>query len=367
VTSGANESDSADGNTTDGLRIDIQAAAREEPSDDQTTVVGAQQVNVQNAPGNSSLSFSFARERETTTNSSDAGTGPANSTTGSENIVMDRLDMGVERGGNFDLRVESREVTLRREGGNQSTTDTESVDFSVESLSKTGQTFVRTTGSRPTGYIEVNHSVPDAEIGSVTHHFRVRKSYLDRTGVGPEAVSLYRKHGDWNTLETRRVGETVEFYHYEAVSPGLSLFTIGARTPSFEIQRAQVSSQNITVGEAVAVNVTVANVGRANGTYTARLVADGRVVATRNVSLAATASRTVQLRHTFGTPGNYSLAVGTVDLQQVEVQQPQQTTTGQSAAGSPVWLVGAFVALTVILLGLVAWRRRRDGDSDPLD
>jgi hypothetical protein len=232
--------------------------------------------------------------------------------------------------------------------------DRRTVDMTIDALSAEGQQFVTETGARPAGYIQVDHSIAESDIDGATHHFRVRKSYLNATGVGPQAVQLYRDEPDeWNDLETSYAGESGEFFHYTADSPGLSLFTIGAHTPVFEIRNAHVVEGGITTGQPFHVNVTVANVGNANGTYTTRLVADGSVVDTQPIDITANGSREVQLQHTFETGGNHTLSIGNLEFQRV-------TATSE---GLP-WFIWLLIALgAVSLLLFFVWRRRDDDEE----
>lgn len=78
------------------------------------------------------------------------------------------------------------------------------------------------------GFLQVDHSIADAEIDGVTFRFRASKQRLADAGLDPDAVTLYRLHeGGWSPLATTRVGESTTDYVLEADSPGLSLFGIG--------------------------------------------------------------------------------------------------------------------------------------------
>lgn len=81
------------------------------------------------------------------------------------------------------------------------------------------------------GFLQVDHSIADADIDGVTFRFRVSKQRLADAGLDPDAVTLSRLHeGEWSPLPTTRVDESTMDYVFEADSPGLSLFAIGQQS-----------------------------------------------------------------------------------------------------------------------------------------
>lgn len=221
-----------------------------------------QQITVENAPANTGLSVGL--NEGVTDEESNATVNRLG------NIIMDRLGVQATQGGDYTLTVETREINLTAvTTPGSTTTDSEqnrsvegsdgqldvagqrdtSIDMSIDALSTEGREFALATGARPAGFIQVNHTISNDDVDGASFDFRVRKSYLNRTGVGPDAVQLFRDEDTrWNGLETRRVGETEQFYHYVADSPGLSLFTIGAFTPIFELQDATLLNDSIRAG-----------------------------------------------------------------------------------------------------------------------
>ncbi|WP_276255295.1 PGF-pre-PGF domain-containing protein [Halomontanus rarus] len=86
-------------------------------------------------------------------------------------------------------------------------------------------------GGNGIGFLQVDHSIADADIDGVTFRFRASKQRLADAGLDADAVTLYRLHeGDWSPLPTTRVDESTTDYVFEADSPGLSLFAIGQRS-----------------------------------------------------------------------------------------------------------------------------------------
>lgn len=82
-------------------------------------------------------------------------------------------------------------------------------------------------GGTGVGFIQVDHSIPDGDIGGVTFRFRVEKDDLAERDLDPDDVTLYRlSDGTWTPLATTPVGETDASHTFEASSPGLSLFVI---------------------------------------------------------------------------------------------------------------------------------------------
>ena len=84
-------------------------------------------------------------------------------------------------------------------------------------------------GGTTFGYFTVGHSVPDSDIETVTFRFRVDRQGLPGTGASATDVTLYRYvDGAPTPLPTAVVRETSTAYVYEATSPGLSVFVVGA-------------------------------------------------------------------------------------------------------------------------------------------
>ncbi|RLE44508.1 hypothetical protein DRJ19_00175 [Candidatus Woesearchaeota archaeon] len=78
------------------------------------------------------------------------------------------------------------------------------------------------------GYIKVSTSgISDDDISSVRIRFRVEKSWIKENKINSDTIALYRYQANgWQKLPTSRKEETALFYHYEAVSPGFSVFAI---------------------------------------------------------------------------------------------------------------------------------------------
>ncbi len=85
-------------------------------------------------------------------------------------------------------------------------------------------------GVSPLAYLNVSHlALADEDVSNVTFRFAVSRETLDARGIAPEEVVLYRNHdGPWTALETHLVDTTDSSYVFEAKSPGLSVFAVGA-------------------------------------------------------------------------------------------------------------------------------------------
>lgn len=218
------------------------------------------------------------------------------------------------------------------------------------------------------GFIRVNHSVSDEHIDGANFTFRVSRARLDAAETAPQHVVLYRYHdGEWNELPTEVVDRTETHYVFEARSPGLSDFAIGAKRPRFQVAYAAATPTAVAVDEEVNVRVRVHNDGGIDGTYAARLFVDGEEVAERQVTVAANGTRQVTFARSFGAAGNYSVVVSGVEVGDVAVRAASGTdasttatdgrTTTESTAEAPgLGPVAGVVALTAAALGL---RRRR--------
>lgn len=63
---------------------------------------------------------------------------------------------------------------------------------------------------------------------SATITFSVNRSWAENASVDPSSITLYRYDGNWTALTTTCTGEDGDFFYFEAVSPGFSLFAITA-------------------------------------------------------------------------------------------------------------------------------------------
>jgi hypothetical protein len=268
-------------------------------------------------------------------------------------LAVTRLDVGVERAGEFTLEVES----------------------SPDPLPNRTPAFDRDDGTQPLGFLSIDHSISDDNVSNVTFTFRVAKADLNDSEV--RDVALYRhENGSWTELPTEPAGETDTHYVFRAESPGLSEFAAGKKTATFEIQNATVTVTKLRVGDDLRVRVRITNRGGADGTFDAELRLDGEVVASNRLTIAANGIRQTTFERAISEPGTYEVTVNEFPVGSITVEEasdPDGTsdeTTGETtddaaddttaSAGQPGF-GAATAALAVTLAALAAVRRGRNG------
>ncbi|ELZ81439.1 serine/threonine protein kinase [Haloferax larsenii JCM 13917] len=301
-----------------------------------------------NNTSSTDLENSTATGNQTSTGNetaADAGNETANATDRQRpaNISVANMKMNVSRSGDFSLNVTTREVASNSNSDSNGQETTDQADSTGPSnttrgMSGTDRKFLEETGARPAGYVIVDHDdLSDDNIDDVTFTFRVSKAYLSTTGVDADSVALYRNETvRWNKLSTRLVGETETQYVFEAKSPGLSEFVIGATAPAFEVSETALSHDEMGVGDDATVDVTLSNLGGAAGSYTLELRSDGTTIATETVALDAGEERTVSLDAAFESAGTYELTVDgeSVGKLRVVTEQTEQQA-GATAVENP--------------------------------
>ncbi|WP_436909401.1 hypothetical protein [Halosimplex marinum] len=223
-------------------------------------------------------------------------------------------------------------------------------------------------GATAAATVTVQHSVTDA-VDGVTYDLSVRRPYLDAQGLDPANLTVYRlSDGNWSAVGTSVVDSDDARVRYRVDSPGLSVFSLstdpaladatgngttgngtagngtvangtagngtvangtsgngtaangtesGDGEPSGEatifVSNVTVNRTAVAVNESVAVNVTLANSGDGNGTYTAgfQTLHDTNVsfVGTETVAVPAGEQRRVNFTTNFSTTGNHTVMV----------------------------------------------------------
>jgi len=140
--------------------------------------------------------------------------------------------------------------------------------------------------------------------------------------------------------------------------PEFSVFALGTGAATVEPTAATIEEATIDAGDNTTVTATVTNRGQTTAEDSITLTLDGDVVATETVTLDGGASRNVTFTVAPDTPGAYDLAVGSIDLDPLTVEAPDDDPEGTD--GSLPWeVIGIAVVLVVVLaLGVVALRRR---------
>jgi PGF-pre-PGF domain-containing protein len=77
-------------------------------------------------------------------------------------------------------------------------------------------------------YLEISATnISNSDIVNVTMEFQVEKSWVDKNNIDSNTIFLYRySNNTWNMLQTKKINETMNYYYFNSVSPGFSLFAI---------------------------------------------------------------------------------------------------------------------------------------------
>ncbi|QLH82621.1 hypothetical protein [Halosimplex pelagicum] len=232
----------------------------------------------------------------------------------------------------------------------------------VVARERTGAALSGPDGATAAATVTVQHSVTDDAVDGVTYDLSVRRPYLDAHGLDPANLTVYRlSDGDWSAIGTSVAESDEAHVRYRVDSPGLSVFSLstdpaladangtagngtaangttgngtagngtaangtsgnetasGDDEPSGEatifVSNVTVNRTAVAVNESVAVNVTLANEGDADGTYTAGLQTlqgmNVSFVGTETVAVPAGEQRGVQFSTQFATEGNHTVMV----------------------------------------------------------
>jgi hypothetical protein len=172
----------------------------------------------------------------------------SNSTTGYTVEVEGSVVQKARLGDRFDASVSNAGdgSPVLVDGGDQGLVNTSNTTFESLLLTTDGGDFtLNLTGSDDApigtsslplaaggtslGYVTVDHSVPDENVDEVLFRFRVSRLRLATAGVSPGEVTLYRYvDGSPTALSTTLVRTTPTASVFEATSPGLSVFAVGA-------------------------------------------------------------------------------------------------------------------------------------------
>ena len=195
------------------------------------------------------------------------------------------------------------------------------------------------TNISPVKYVRVNKTVSDEEISNATFTLRVSKVQVAESGTDPSEISLYRfVDGSWVELNGTLIDETTTHYIYSVETPGFSDFAAGAKKPQFNVTNAEIPPGDVTVtaivvGDAVDIVVQITNEkGAADGTFTTKLLLDGEVVDTKDVTIAAGGTRQVRFVREFTSTGTFSVLVNDVTAGSVKVSKPQSSGSNSGSS-----------------------------------
>ncbi|ODR82270.1 peptidase M26, partial [Haladaptatus sp. W1] len=248
-------------------------------------------VSVRNADANQRVGVAFGNE------------------TGSNGVNLSRLNLTVERPMDYSLTVNASAARL----GDAS-------DF----------------GGHAVGFVEVDHSVRDADIDGAGLTFRIDARRFEETGMDATEAVVYRYHGGrWNAPDTSVVGRDGGEYVLRADSPGLSVFAVGLRDADLlSVTGASLSKPSAAVGAPVTASATVTNRGNWLANDSLAVTANGTTLAARTVTIPAGETVTVTFDVTRDRPGTYGIAIDDVSAGTVaffraadENRETSRTTT----------------------------------------
>jgi len=148
-------------------------------------------------------------------------------------------------------------------------------------------------------------------------------------------------------------------------------FTTTGMPATFSVTSLAIDPAEADIGQAVVVNVIVANTGDGAGKYQAKLMVDGTVVATKEVTIAGHTDMTVTFSLTQDAAGTYSVSI---DGQSVSLvvkaapappgpPTPPEPPVEPTPAPTPInwWLIGGIIvavmiAATVVYLTVIRQR-----------
>jgi len=193
------------------------------------------------------------------------------------------------------------------------------VPMSVRATDRLPPSFRTATGHDAVALFEIDHDGVSADSASLT--VSVDRSRLERAGVAPSAVTVYRDEDGWVPLETTVVARNDSRVTYQASAPGLSRFVVGlggqsggepatatptatptptptpetatestatpTGKPDVRVRNVTTEPANLSVGAEAVVTVTLTNRGTATGDHNVVIRLNGSVLATRTVTVPA--------------------------------------------------------------------------------
>lgn len=254
--------------------------------------------------------------------------------------------------------------------------DDGTVPVALRARNRTPPSLATATGDAGLGLFEIDHADVPAE--AVTIRFAVDRAALNRHGVGPDAVTLYRDDGGWTALETAVVERGDTRVVYRATAPGLSRFAVGLDTdqtteesgddttptpteqpteqaaqqgtPDVRVTNVTVDPANLSVGDRAVLTVTLTNRGTATGDYLVAVFLNDSTLATREVTVPAGETRTTEFARDVAERG--PLEVGNQRVTNVS-----NGGGGFALPGVPnplaLWPSGIVGTILSVLVGLV--------------
>ncbi|MBI4895729.1 MAG: PGF-pre-PGF domain-containing protein [Candidatus Aenigmarchaeota archaeon] len=212
-------SGSASGTITGGSVSNVIYSLSDSTADTYTvtaTITG----NNQTLTTSQTLAVTTTSSNSSSSGSSSGGGGGSSTVTTKKTVLFDVINPGVNgviTNLNSDLGVTKILISVNSQ--------ISSVTVSVDKLSSAPSTTGAVSG-KAYKYLTVEKSVNNTVLKEITFDFSVEKSWLTNNSVDEGTVALYRYTTKWDKLATLKVNSNATHVMYEAVSPGLSYFSI---------------------------------------------------------------------------------------------------------------------------------------------
>lgn len=94
--------------------------------------------------------------------------------------------------------------------------------------------------------IKVSDVVNKDNVDNISIDFKVRRDWIEENNLDKDSIVMKRFHSEWEELSTKREMEDSEFIHYEAETPGFSIFVITAEPKTVETTALETITSPIT-------------------------------------------------------------------------------------------------------------------------
>lgn len=118
------------------------------------------------------------------------------------------------------------------------------VQITVTKLADKPATVTQEITGKVYHYIQVDKNVSDTSVNQTAIRFEVEKSWISTNDINKSTIKLYRhENNTWNKLQTSELSEDSTTITYEAISPGLSVFAIGAEAAGVTTEQPITTEQ----------------------------------------------------------------------------------------------------------------------------
>lgn len=237
---------------------------------------------------------------------------------------LSSLQLGVTTATDFTIQVADAEPTNRR--ANVSTV----------------------SGGAALAYVRINHTIAETTIANASLTFRLPPSRV----ATPDHVTVYRRTKTWTPLPTTFKGRHNGTLVFQAVSPGLSLFSLAVRRPRLHVRNRTVTTTQQGNGTTVTASIRVQNTGGATGTYTATFTV-GNNTYLLSKDIPAHTNRSLTYTRTLTQPGTYTVTVDNTPLTTATIPSSTESATEPdadttAAPNLPLTIIAGIILLLII-------------------